>query len=309
MSGIVFQFEWEVELIKWIQANIMNIPFVCNLCIFFTYFGEPFMAALIISFSYLAIDKRIGKNIALSTLASSVINPMIKNLFFRIRPYMANEMIECLKQVDMSGDIYDIQSQGYSFPSGHSSNISALATSLNLNYKNKILKIVSIIIVLLTGFSRFALGVHYPSDVIVGILLGFIVVLLYNFLGKKIGENKLAIISLMIFSLGFLYCDSNDFYSCYGIYFGFVFATIFEEKYVNFENTKNILRAIVRTLIGISIFLAISNIIKIPFDESFLESATVLAYSIRAFRYALASFIALGVYPMVFKYNIFKFKD
>ncbi len=73
---------------------------------------------------------------------------------------------------------------GYSFPSGHSASsfalyISLLIVALFILKKLSIKTIVSIItisIVLLVGYSRIFLGVHYPSDVVGGYLLASTIV-------------------------------------------------------------------------------------------------------------------------------------
>lgn len=60
----------------------------------------------------------------------------------------------------------------YSFPSGHSSTVFALATSLSLKYKKWYVVAPSYLFAGYVGYSRMHVGVHYPSDVIAGALLG-----------------------------------------------------------------------------------------------------------------------------------------
>ncbi len=74
--------------------------------------------------------------------------------------------------------------QDYSFPSGHSYNIVILAGILiciiSKYVKNKIIRYilssVCIVIAIFVGLSRLMLGVHYPTDVLAGFLLGATVV-------------------------------------------------------------------------------------------------------------------------------------
>jgi membrane-associated phospholipid phosphatase len=47
---------------------------------------------------------------------------MAKNIALRRRPYFDHESIHILRVVEPEADIYDIAAQGYSFPSGHSTN-------------------------------------------------------------------------------------------------------------------------------------------------------------------------------------------
>ena len=79
-------------------------------------------------------------------LVGITLNPMVKNIFLRRRPYFDHSGIQCLKPVERGADIYDISAQGYSFPSGHSTNGVTLYTSLGRYKKNRVLMIIGIII-------------------------------------------------------------------------------------------------------------------------------------------------------------------
>jgi undecaprenyl-diphosphatase len=59
-----------------------------------------------------------------------------------------------------------------SFPSNHSFNSAAVATFVALLMKNRTMTIGLATVVLMVGFSRVYVGVHYPSDVLAGFLLG-----------------------------------------------------------------------------------------------------------------------------------------
>ncbi|MFV8269596.1 phosphatase PAP2 family protein [Flavobacterium sp. GT2N3] len=61
---------------------------------------------------------------------------------------------------------------GYSFPSGHTSSAFATATSLSLAYQKWYVIAPSFIWASAVGYSRMHLGVHYPSDVVAGAIIG-----------------------------------------------------------------------------------------------------------------------------------------
>src|SRR5690606_5101995 len=59
-----------------------------------------------------------------------------------------------------------------SFPSGHTTHAFALATSVSLAYPHWYIVVPSYLWAVTVGYTRMALGVHYPSDVLAGALLG-----------------------------------------------------------------------------------------------------------------------------------------
>ncbi|MEG0283426.1 MAG: phosphatase PAP2 family protein [Erysipelotrichales bacterium] len=86
---------------------------------------------------------------------------VIKNLVKRTRPYEQHDYIKLLIERQSS----------YSFPSGHSMTSFMAATVLAYYFPKY--KLAFYILATLIAFSRVYVGVHYPSDIIAGALVGF----------------------------------------------------------------------------------------------------------------------------------------
>jgi membrane-associated phospholipid phosphatase len=94
-------------------------------------------------------------------LASAFITLASKKIIKRERPYLRYAQLEPV-----------VFENSYSMPSGHTSTAFATATSLSLAYPKWYVIAPSFIWAGSVGYSRMHLGVHYPSDVLVGALVG-----------------------------------------------------------------------------------------------------------------------------------------
>ncbi len=91
---------------------------------------------------------------------SHIIASILKKITNRERPY------NILKNIST----FNIELKDYSFPSGHTTASFSLATVLSLNIPYLMTSVIAV--ATLIAMSRVYVGVHYPSDVIVGIILG-----------------------------------------------------------------------------------------------------------------------------------------
>ena len=105
--------------------------------------------------------KQKGIYMGVSVLVASGISTVMKFSFNRERPYRTYSFIEKMT----SGG-------SPSFPSGHTSDAFAVATSLSIAFPKWYVIAPSYLWASGVGYSRMHLGVHYPSDVFVGALIG-----------------------------------------------------------------------------------------------------------------------------------------
>ena len=296
--GNIFYFNWEPTLMVWLQNLLGDMG--AAIAAYVTMLGEETVMVAILGFIYWCYDKKFGVFVGTNLMVGLVANPMIKNIFLRYRPYMVHSEVKCLKPVH-EGDLYDPLLQGYSFPSGHTSNSSTMYFSLPAYEKKKWLVVLGILMPFLVGLSRVCLGVHYPTDVMAGWILGAVVVALMSFLQKKIQVKwKLYLLITLLTIPGCFYCTSNDYFTSLGMMLGFFAASLFEEKYVNFDNTKDIKKSVIRVVGGLVVFLLANVVLKTVFNAIAIES---LVYLLRVIRYGLLVFVTMGVYPMMFKYK------
>ena len=300
-QGNTFYFDWEVALQEWLQG-IIGTEIGTKIASFITMFGEELVMIAVLGFLFWCYDKEFGTFVGLNILAGLVVTPMLKNIVFRRRPYFDHSGIKILKPVDASADIYDISAQGYSFPSGHSTNSTILYSSLPMyKKKNKILLVIAFVIPFLVGLSRVMLGAHYATDVLCGWFVGALLMFLLSYLQTHVkNENLLHLIIALCCLPGMFYCQTTDYFSGYGMMLGYFLAAPFEKRFVNFKETRSVVRSVLRILGGGALYFALNTLLKMPFPKELLESATMPSFIIRTVRYAIIIFVLIGVYPLVF---------
>ncbi|MGX5657383.1 phosphatase PAP2 family protein, partial [Geodermatophilus nigrescens] len=95
------------------------------------------------------------------TVASTVVNTVLKRVFGRVRPDMANLS---------AGRALPRAPHTFSFPSGHSASAGAFATGVVL--ESPLAGAAVGPLALAVGYSRVHVGVHYPGDVVSGLAIG-----------------------------------------------------------------------------------------------------------------------------------------
>lgn len=179
--------QFEASIILWIQENLRG-P-LDEVVKFITHLGDAGILWIAMGIVLLFFKKTrpIGFTVLISLLFDYLfINVILKGLVARPRPFVVNEAIE--KLITMSESSYY-----RSFPSGHSGGAFAAMFAL-YKWVPKKIGIPALILASLVALSRLYVGVHYPTDIIGGCIIGFICsVLAYcvvKWAMKKLEERK-----------------------------------------------------------------------------------------------------------------------
>lgn len=156
-------------------------------CVWFDYFaifctdylGYVLLGILILFlvFNYKKYWKMVFEALMAAFITRFVVAETIRLIWFRARPFVALNFIPLINQSPTEA----------SFPSGHSTFYFALATIVY--FYNKKLGILFFVASFFIAVSRVFVGVHWPSDILVGAILGILMGWILNKLFKTHGHK------------------------------------------------------------------------------------------------------------------------
>lgn len=186
-GGIVMPdwlYELDVNILLFIQEHL-RFDLLTPILKFLTTLGDHGMLWIGVALLLVLVKRTrpigatAGASLAINAL---LVNVFLKNIVARTRPY---EVIDGLTR--LVGEQSD-----FSFPSGHTSSAFSVAVVMFMLMPKKY-GVPALIVATLIAYSRLYVGVHYPSDVIggliVGILAAVICVAIYKKIEKRNGEN------------------------------------------------------------------------------------------------------------------------
>ena len=159
---MINNWTWEISLILLMQDSGDCLTPVMDL---FTWLGYPQAYMIIIAVIYWTIDRKLGMRLAIFLPLSASLNSILKQAFHAPRPFWVDQRIHAIHA-----------DNGFGMPSGHAQ--SATVWLLGAAYlKNVWFWFIAIVLTFGVGLSRAFLGVHFPSQIIVGWLLGIAMII------------------------------------------------------------------------------------------------------------------------------------
>lgn len=298
-----------LSVLYWLES-IRN-PFFDALMQFFTYFGEELLFIVIALTVFWCIDKREGYYLLFIGFFGTILNQFLKLLYRIPRPWVRDPNFQPVKSA-LGG------ATGYSFPSGHTQNVAGTLGGIARWSKHTGLRVLCVVLLLLTSFSRMYLGVHTPLDV--GVSLGIAAVLVFVFypIVRRAAEKPKYMAALLgvmaALSLGFvLYANLTHFhiegaealeniregrknsYSLLGALLGFCVAYPLEHRFIRFEEKAVWWVQLIKVGGGLLGLLAVKEGLKLVFSAvGFTWLGT------NAIRYFAVVLFAALVWPLIF---------
>ena len=168
---------FDLPILDWIQET-MQCTFLDKTLPIVTLFGDGgvFWIGIAVLLLFFAKYRKTGFSMGMALVLGLVVcNITLKPLVARIRPYDFQ-----LQEFGREITLLISAQHDFSFPSGHT--IASFEACTVLLLHDKRMGIPATVLAILIAFSRLYLYVHYPTDVLVSLVLGIAFGLLGNFL-------------------------------------------------------------------------------------------------------------------------------
>ena len=157
--------DWGISVVIWFQqfSPAFDLPFKA-----ITFMGDQPFFMLLLPLVYWCLNRRLGARLTILFLFSAYLNALAKGFAAQPRPYQYDPRVLSLHNAGGGG-----------FPSGHTQNAVVVWGYLASHFRGVGPWILAGCLMLLIPLSRLYLGLHFPTDLLGGYLLGTALLLLY----------------------------------------------------------------------------------------------------------------------------------
>jgi hypothetical protein len=276
---------WEIQILQYLES-IRN-PFLSAVMEAITALSEQRFLVVVLSILYWCVSKKKARKMAWIVLINTVANQLIKNTVKALRPFEVGVVLPLRPQTAM----------GYAFPSGHAQTATAFWGSAIALLKTKSIAIVGSIFILLTAFTRLYLGVHWPKDVIVGILMGILFVIIGDKLldeEKGFTDKHVLIISCLVV-ICLIFNVNHSMLSAVSGLWGLVVGGYIEQKMIRFKEKASLSMQITKIVIGLAgvvfLYWGVGKIVPADTFEDMLKNIVVMLWVIAGAPFIFKKFL------------------
>lgn len=224
------------------------------LAVVFSLFGETLFLIVLVCLIYWVFNKDLGERLVILSFSSMAVNGVIKSAVARPRPFVGGKIsrVEIDNPLISTTDLAPYES----FPSGHSQMAGGLFFTGGFHFKKIWGWVVFPLFTLGVMLSRLYLGVHYPTDTLVGAGLGIAFACFWHFVYKIAGKNKGLIFAVFAFfaTLSLLFASAYPVKSMVELSACALATAIclpIENRWIGFENATTFKKKILRALVGL----------------------------------------------------------
>lgn len=223
----------------------------------FSHTGEEWFLMTFLAIGYWCINKKLFRDLTIIVCISTLLNVLLKGIFMVPRPIGEHLMA-----------VNDL----YSFPSGHAQVATVFWFLLAIHYKQVFFWWLAGVMILGQCLSRVYLGVHFPSDVFGGFVVGSVIVVAYALYRNSIywpifSRSKWAMAVVFAFSIGLYYfciigdIDKNNIVAG-GALLGIILGHLLEHRFCQYQNPRSFLFKICIASFGLITLFGLKLLLK-----------------------------------------------
>ena len=301
MSGI--EIGIGSDIVAWFQS--WGTPAIGYILYPFHYIGSEYGYLVLLPIVYWGISKYHGKRLMVLALGAALVGQYLKSTFRRPRPFTVSpERITPM-----------LEQTGYGIPSGHTLFGTVVAGYAWYRFPRAWVRVAAVVFVLLMGVSRMIHGVHFPQDVIAGLLIGIGIVTLFWWLDTRFSDSLsnwplsrslilIGLATVVTFALALLveheYEERKTLLSIVGGLCGSLSGFALENRFVRFSSDGTIWPRALRVAVGLIVTVVLFVGLDYLYDVVVAGRTHTLALVVYVIRYGLVSlFVAAGA-PFLF---------
>ncbi|MBN1314349.1 MAG: phosphatase PAP2 family protein [Anaerolineales bacterium] len=301
--------DWLWQIIPWGYNILLNIehwrtPVFDTFFSGITFLGSEWFYILFLPIVYWSIGKEIGLGLSYASLFSTYLNDWLKNYFAIPRPY-DDSLKSILVRAGVTRQIDPLfHETSPSWPSNHSQGSVIVWGYLASQLKKGWFWALAILLAGSIAFSRMYGGVHFPQDVISGILLGVILLCLWLIFEGRVVHLLVSfafrfriILVILVPLLGFMLIPSSTSGMIAGTLLGLGTGYLIEAKTTDFLVAGPWYKKGLRSIVGVILILGIYLALKALFSPITGEFLVII---FRMIRYCLVSLTASFFAPLIF---------
>jgi len=309
MSQLLFN----ITLIQFL-ADHRNI-ILAKFFLIASFVGDVNGYILVTTLIYVMWNKRLAIRLSVLLLLTMSLNHVLKIIIMNPRPFISEGTF--LQKWAVSAESAKELAMEYSTPSGHAMAASAFYPYLYAFVKNRYIRVVAVLAIILIGLSRPYLGVHYLEDILLGWAIGLSVALVaikyseqistvWNKLSnwQQVGIVVVASATIFLFTMVIngwrIDGQTRAFLSYAGFLTGIVIARPLELRTVNFDpRSSNAVAKILRYILSVAMVILTLLLLNKAFG-AIADKFSMLGYLLQYVRYTVAGIVSIYLAPLVF---------
>jgi len=274
-----------------------------------THAGEETLFIIFGMMLFWCVSKKNGYYLLTVGFAGTVINQFLKLVFRVPRPWVRDPAFTIVESARA-------EATGYSFPSGHTQISVGVYGCIARCFAHPAVRAASIALCVLVPLSRMYLGVHYPGDVLVSVVIALTLVFSLHPLVMRAVDNpkKMRILFAVLASMtavhllfvhlypfpadidaGNLASGIKNGWTMLGCLLGLMVTYEVDTRYIRFSTEGSLLTQAVKLIVGFALLMGIRSMLKEPLRALFRGSTAS-----DCLRYFIMVVFAGCLWPMAF---------